>query len=662
MNRKLPEHMNESTATNKKEINRTRRFCKFQSDWLKLQEFQSWLRNIQDDEMSAYCSVCKLNFSIKFEGVAMVKKHATSKKHLQNVNAITVSARLSTFFPTRNTIDEDEAITSEIALAYHGVMHNHSYMSQDCGIKLVKKLFSDSKKSQRIHCGRTKAEAIVKNVLAPYSVENVLFDVGNGPISIATDASNKGNKKLFPVAIRYFSIKKGPTTFLIDFYEDNDETSEAIAAKLIESLEKSGMARNKLVAYGADNASVNYGKFKSVFQHLKRILKLPNLIAGHCHAHILHNTGKQALKTISFNVESFVIEVFSEFSSSAKKLAELKDFFNFMETDYVQLLGHSRIRFLTLFPAVDRILQSWPVLKSYFISKGEENVSKLIWKFVSCDQDSDVQKDENNLSEAYLYFIHNIMNILSSNIKHLESDYIQPTEVYDIFYKIKLEIENRLEKNFFGFKANQILLQVDRNKKEYFTKEAVSVYKKILCYLNKWFDYSADAFFYKCKQFNLENELIYDEVIEVAQNLEIPIDKDALFSEICFLNSILPKLNNMTEQNSSITSENPHKVVQKWFKFFDSGESPNLFLIVQYIFIVPPSNCYVERVFSVMKNKWHDTRSRMLVPLIKAELLVHFNFKLNCSEFLEFITCNKELIKAAKSDKKYEFKTKTKTI
>ena len=123
------------------------------------------------------------------------------------------------------------------------------------------------------------------------------------------------------------------------------------------------------------------------------------------------------------------------------------------------------------------------------------------------------------------------MKILSSHIKYLESDYIQPTEVYDIFHKIKLEFSNRLEKLFFGFKANEILLQLDRKKKEYFTKEAVCVYKKILDYLNKFFDYSTVGFFYKCKQFNLDNELTYDAVVEVAQKLGIPIDKDALFSE-----------------------------------------------------------------------------------------------------------------------------------
>lgn len=450
MNRKRQADANPSAATHEKEKNNRKRYCKFKQDWLKLPNFQSWLRNTPNDEMSAYCSICKLIFSVKFEGILMIKKHANSKKHIQLLNAMNDSTRLTKFFTKPNTTDEHEAIICEIALTYHGVIHNHSYMSQDCGNKLLKKLFSDSEKSQRIHCGRTKAEAIVENVLAPYSIEHALSDVGGGPISIATDASNKGNKKLFPVAIRYFSMKKGPTTFLIDFYEDNDETSEAIAAKLIECLEKYGMLRNnKLVAYGADNASVNYGKFKSVFQHLKRKLNLPNLIAAHCHAHILHNTAKQALKTLSLNVESLVIEVFSEFSSSAKNIAELKEFFIFMETDYIQLLGHSRIRFLTLFPAIDRILQSWPVLKSYFLSKGEENVSKLIWKFVACDQDSEVQKDENQICEAYLYFIHNIMSIFSSHIKHLESDYIQPTEVFDIFYKIKLEFSNRLENLFF---------------------------------------------------------------------------------------------------------------------------------------------------------------------------------------------------------------------
>ena len=51
-------------------------------------------------------------------------------------------------------------------------------------------------------------ESLVENVLAPYSLQRVLNKIvsQNAPIAIATDASNKGNRKFFPVGVRYFDL------------------------------------------------------------------------------------------------------------------------------------------------------------------------------------------------------------------------------------------------------------------------------------------------------------------------------------------------------------------------------------------------------------------------------------------------------------------------
>jgi hypothetical protein len=67
-----------------------------------------------------------------------------------------------------------------------------------------------------------------------------------------------------------------------------------------------------------------------VFLKLKNSFDLPNLTAGHCNMYILHNAAKHGLKLLSFDAEMLVIKVFNEFSSSAKKLDELKDFFIFL--------------------------------------------------------------------------------------------------------------------------------------------------------------------------------------------------------------------------------------------------------------------------------------------------------------------------------------------
>jgi hypothetical protein len=55
-------------------------------------------------------------------------------------------------------------------------------------------------------------------------------------LSISTDASNKGNIKLFTVAIHYFDVNEGLVNFIIDFYDDPNESSNDIYKILIKIL------------------------------------------------------------------------------------------------------------------------------------------------------------------------------------------------------------------------------------------------------------------------------------------------------------------------------------------------------------------------------------------------------------------------------------------
>lgn len=84
---------------------------------------------------------------------------------------------------------------------------------------------------KNIRLGRTKIESIVQNVLAPYALESIISIAKYLPINVSTDASNKGNKKLFPITIRYFNIANDEQPIvhaLIDFKQTWGETSEEI--------------------------------------------------------------------------------------------------------------------------------------------------------------------------------------------------------------------------------------------------------------------------------------------------------------------------------------------------------------------------------------------------------------------------------------------------
>jgi hypothetical protein len=116
--------------------------------------------------------------------------------------------------------------------------------------------------------------------------------------SLASGASNHGKKKLFPIAVRYWTPKNGVENEVLDFYDDPDETSAGIANKIKAKLTENSLSLENISSYSADNASVNFGKHNSVFQKLRQLN--PSIQRANCPAHILHNCAKQAADKLSW--------------------------------------------------------------------------------------------------------------------------------------------------------------------------------------------------------------------------------------------------------------------------------------------------------------------------------------------------------------------------
>ncbi|EEC05338.1 hypothetical protein IscW_ISCW017939 [Ixodes scapularis] len=87
---------------------------------------------------------------------------------------------------------------------------------------------------------------LVNDVLASYVVEckvENLFPAGsNLPFVRSIDTSNKGNRKLFPIAMRFYNmIGAGIEDALIKICEKADETSGGVCELLATSLEKASL-------------------------------------------------------------------------------------------------------------------------------------------------------------------------------------------------------------------------------------------------------------------------------------------------------------------------------------------------------------------------------------------------------------------------------------
>lgn len=509
--------------------------------------------------------------------------------------------------------------------------------------------------AKKIQCGRTKAEALVENILAPKSIEMVLEELKvftDSPVfySIATDASNKGNRKLYPIAVRYFDIKCGVKDRMIDFYEDSKESSQAIFDQLMISSESRHLNIEQCSSYSADNAPVNYGKHNSVYQKLTS--RNPKIIKSNCNAHVIHNAGRNACKALSFDVETLVLKIFAEFSMSAKSVDVLKQCFDDLDMEYEDVLRHVVTRWLSLFPAIERIIKKWPGLKQYFINEGEDEVDKTIWSFVK-DQENELNDDLNEnltLPECYLYFVHHFMHHMTKSIKNLEKGTVMSTHIHSVMTDLRDGLQTRMDDKYFGSKVNKSLPHLTQHQRSKFEREALSVYHRALTYLGKWYDFEKSPFQH-FSVLNLEDEIVDRKLfLRAAEAVDLAVDEDALYDEILSLAKIIPKI-----------KQSDLPVDMKWVKIFESSDGfVQLPSLVGKILSIPISNAYVEKVFSVMKNVWTDLRNRMRVELVKAELLTKLNFHMSCEEFALFLNRPEQepLLRKAMTNEKYMWKQK----
>lgn len=576
------------------------------------------------DEFSAKCKWCLSEFSIKYEGCRAVNKHLNSQRHVNISKSRAMSTTISKFTVPREINKEIVISRAELACVYHNVVHGLSYNSLDCQVKLCSKIYNDSSISVNMSLGRTKAAAIARNVLAPYAQKSLVHALlCSGFFSISNDASNIGNIKTFPYAVQYFNETNGIEKKILEFYEDPAEGSKDIFKKLMEITKNNNLEMSQVTAYSADNASVNYGMHNSVFQKLK--LENERIVKANCNCHVINNCVKNALNTLSCDIENIVIKSFNEFSTSAKKTEKLKQCFDFADIEYKSLLRHVPTRWLSLLPTIDRLVLSWPAVKKYFLLKGKENSRKELWEFVSrglTASELTGNSDEcvfEGMSEAYLYFIQNILKEFQNAILALECDSCTVVEIHGVMNKLLNSLNSRLIDKFYGSKANTTIGKLSEEDRMAFESEASCFIRTSIAYLEKRYDFEESSIFGKISAFNLKNSLFtWEHILKIIEALQISdvLDNDMLYSDYCILRAVYKDL----------PKDIPNDKIWSTF-FLKCGKDShiNLFKLVSFIFSIPTSNAHCERTFSILNNSYTKDRNRMSIDLIKAEIIIRVN-------------------------------------
>jgi len=364
---------------------------------------------------------------------------------------------------------------------------------------------------------------------------------------------------------------------------------------------------------------------------------------------MVHNVIRHAMEKCEFDVENLVLKVYGHLSYHAQRVQNLKEHFADAGIEYQNIIRHVKTRWLSLHPAITNILRGFPALKSYFINLGD-NCPVALRKYFN---DNHAKK-----TECFLGFLDNALKIFQNVIMFLEKDNALSCETYNILTGLRFKIEQRINDKFFGFICSNALTSFTIDEQESIKNILVTWYKNALKYLDDHFNFSEDNNLAIMRIFALENAFSYKDLSVCCDQLSLIklINMDELYNEFC---SIKETLNNIIEDRKKTPLSNEKKTIyETWHELFQRLNIPNLLKIFQFIASIPCSNSAAERAFSLCGNAWTDSRNRLSVEHVKAELQVKINFQYNCKEFYNYVVKNKKLLKCAKSQDKYSFKKK----
>lgn len=145
----------------------------------------------------------------------------------------------------------------------------------------------------RLH--RTKCTALIKNVIAPSLLLDLIKDVGDSAFSVIVDESTDiSTEKLLSICIKYYSKKNDVITQFLNFVSVVSCTAEDLFEAITNYFKSINLKVENLIGIGTDGAANLCGKKHSLFTSLKTRLDLKHLVLLKCICHSLHLCASRA--------------------------------------------------------------------------------------------------------------------------------------------------------------------------------------------------------------------------------------------------------------------------------------------------------------------------------------------------------------------------------
>ncbi|XP_064482610.1 uncharacterized protein LOC135395308 [Ornithodoros turicata] len=309
-------------------------------------------------------------------------RHASSKKHVENANkhrrsdGVIQTSRQGLLdlkaLEARTNVQESTS-KAETIFALAVVGNSIPYTWGDVATMLYPSMFPDSTVASNFQCGRKKLSYIISDGIGPYFKTEVVNELTRPNVffAIMIDDTPRPEAKVqqLDVLARYYSSNaKRVVVEHLESYSLGHATADVLLSCIEDAL--SELPKGRLLCVYSDGPNV----MKSLKRKLKEKL-CPNTIdISDCALHKVHNAFAAGLESSFDEVELFVTDIY-HFFKYATRNADLKQLQQEVGLPEHSLLRHVSSRWLTLLPAVERILDTFKALKVFFTKPSSTRIS-----------------------------------------------------------------------------------------------------------------------------------------------------------------------------------------------------------------------------------------------------------------------------------------------
>ena len=248
---------------------------------------------------------------------------------------------------------------------------NLSLRSVDNIGDLFRAMFPDSKIAANFKLSRTSASYMIADGMSKYFTQLIVKDLVKSklPFCIHFDeTTSTWVKKQMDLTLRYWSPTHEEVwiTYYTSLFFGHAE-GEKVAVKMYEQLVSDGIPVAKLVTLVRDGPNVN----KTIFQKMDELIRHDNpeftglVDLGSCSIHTIHNAFGKGLEKCGKEIEQLCMDLHALFKYSAARREDFREVHIEMDLDLTNFLQHTVVRWLSIGPAVKRILEQWEAVTQF---------------------------------------------------------------------------------------------------------------------------------------------------------------------------------------------------------------------------------------------------------------------------------------------------------